>query len=79
MTPANQNRFINYSNETEDMTIESLMKRGFTAYEAEAYLSKLKIQKLFENDNDCKNEFYNPELNMPQDRMKNFNPKKKGI
>jgi len=68
--------FLDYSNETEDLTIEKLMSNGFSAYEASAYLSKLRIQRLSENDNDCKNELYNPELRMPKDRMNTFVDKK---
>lgn len=68
--------FLDYSNETEDLTIEKLMSKGFSAYEASAYLSKLRIQRLSENDNDCKNELYNPELRIPKDRMKTFSDKK---
>ncbi len=68
--------FLDYSNETEELTIEKLMKNGFSAYEASAYLNKLRIQKLSENDNDCKNDVYNPELRLPVDRMKNFIDKK---
>lgn len=68
--------FLDYSNETEELTIENLMSNGFSAYEASAYLNKLRIQKLSENDNGCRNELYNPELRMPKDRMKNFIDKK---
>lgn len=70
--------FVNYDNETEEMTIEILMKRGFSACEAEAYLNKIYIQRLFENDNDCTNMRFNPELRIPKDRMKQFNISKKG-
>jgi len=68
--------FIDYSNETEELTIKSLMGIGYSAYEAEAYLSKLRIQRLSENDNDCKNGNYNKELRIPPDRMKRFETKK---
>jgi hypothetical protein len=67
--------FIDYSNETEDLTILSLVGIGYTPYEAAAYLSKLKIQRLSENDSGCKNEHYNKELRMPRDRMKRFEQK----
>lgn len=67
---------IDYSNETEELTIKSLVDKGFTAYEASAYLNKLMIKKLSENDNDCKNVDYNSELRMPMDRMKKFKDKR---
>lgn len=76
MTDIQRNVFVDYSNETSDLTIEILMKRGFSAYEASAYLSKLNIQKLFANDNDCTNVRFNPELRLPPDRMKNSKYKK---
>lgn len=68
--------FIDYSNETEELTIKTLMGIGYSAYEAESYLSKLRIQRLSEIDNDCKNENYNKELRIPPDRMKRFETKK---
>lgn len=64
--------FVDYSNETEELTIKSLVDIGYSAYEADAYLRKLKIQRLSNNDNGCKNEHYNKELNMPNDRMRQF-------
>lgn len=69
-------RVLDYSNETGELTIEKLMKNGFSAYEASAYLNKLRIQRLSENDNDCKNAVFNPDLRLPVDRMKNFVDKK---
>lgn len=68
--------FIDYSNETEELTIKSLVDIGYSAYEAEAYLSKLMIKRLSENDSGCKNEDYNNELRMPPDRMKRFETKR---
>lgn len=68
--------FIDYSNETEDLTILSLVGIGYSPYEAAAYLSKLKIQRLSHNDNDCKNKDYNKELRIPPDRMKRFDIKR---
>lgn len=65
-----------YSNETEEFTIKSLLGNGFSVYEATAYLSKLRIKRLSENDNGCKNEFYNHDLRMPKDRMGTFIDKK---
>lgn len=70
-----EKKFIDYSNETEELTIKSLVEIGYSAYEAEAYLSKLKIQRLSENDNGCKNKHYNKELRIPPDRMKDFETK----
>lgn len=76
MSKKSKGSFIDYSNETKDLTILSLVGIGYTPYEAAAYLSKLKIQRLSENDNDCKNVHYNKELRMPDDRMKRFETKK---
>lgn len=67
---------LDYSNETKDLTIKHLVSIGYSVYEAQAYLSKLRIQRLSENDNGCKNEDYNKELRMPPDRMKVFEQNK---
>jgi hypothetical protein len=69
--------FLDYSNETEGLTIEKLMNNGFSAYEASAYLNKLRIQRLSENDNNCKNDVFNLDLRLPVDRMKGFVDKKR--
>lgn len=68
--------FLDYSIETEEMTLKSLVEKGFSVDMASSYLMKLKIKKLSENDNDCKNEVYNQELKMPPDRMKKFKNKR---
>ena len=66
------NNIVDYSKETNELTIEMLMSKGFSAYEASAYLNKLKIQKIIENDMGGKNEFFNKDLQLPADRMKDF-------
>lgn len=68
--------FIDYSNETDELTVEILMEKGFSIYEASAYLSKINVKKISEKDNGCNNEKFNPELRMPRDRMKDFKNKK---
>jgi len=76
MSEGKKGSFVNYSNETEEITIEKLMKKGYSAYEAEAYLSKLNIQRLFASDNDCKNIDFNPELYVPVPRIEIIKPKR---
>lgn len=68
--------FVNFANETEEITIEKLMKKGYSAYEAEAYLSKLNIQRLFDNDNNGKNVDFSPDLYLPQPRIEIVKPNK---
>ena len=66
MSEAKKGSFVDYSNETEEITIEKLMEKGYSAYEAEAYLSKLNIQRLFASDNDfCLDIIYWDDLLFP--------------
>ena len=76
MSEGKKGSFVDYSNETEEITIEKLMEKGYSSCQAEAYLSKLNIKKLFENDNDCKNIDFNPELYIPQARIEIIKPKR---
>jgi len=76
LSKKNRPSIADYSNETEELTIKSLMGNGFTANEASAYLNKLMIQRLSENDNDCRNDVYNPDLMIPADRMYRFADKR---
>jgi len=71
-----RSRFFDYSYETEGLTIELLMEKGFSVSEALAWLSKNNIKKISENDNGCRNDLFNPSLRMPPDRMKRFRNKK---
>jgi hypothetical protein len=70
--------FVDYSNETADMTIKSLMEKGYSVCQASSYLSKLRIKKLFESDNGGKNADYNRDLfGTPPDRMAGWKNKSK--
>jgi len=69
--------FIDYSNETETLTIKDLLDSGFSPYESAAYLSKMKIQKFFENDNGGKNEDFKRERGIDQLPLPRSKTKKK--
>ena len=70
--------FVDYSDEVSEAEIKRMLKLGYTVGLAKAYLNKLRIQKMFENDNGGKNEDYNRDLfGIPPDRMAKWNIKSK--